>query len=58
MGFMDISPPTSCTLPPEIDAVWVAFPAQADDYGNIVGEHLWRYDQQDGWQKVRGTEES
>ncbi len=58
MGFMDISPPTGCTLPPEVDAVWIAFPTQADDSGNIVDVQLWRCDQLNGWQKVRGTEKS
>ncbi len=48
MGFMGVTVPTGCTLPPEIDTLWVAIPT-TDDSG-ADGERLWRYTRQSGWE--------
>ncbi len=50
MGFMGVAIPTGCTLPPEIDTVWVAIP-MIDDAG-ADGEHVWRYTRRNGWENL------
>jgi hypothetical protein len=51
MGFMGITTPTGCTLPPEVDTLWVGTPA-VDEAGH-EGEHVWRYTRRRGWENVR-----
>ncbi len=52
MSFMGIVLPTDCSLPPEIDVLWIATPTRTSNSGGIVGERLWRCDRLSGWHKI------